>query len=198
MSNYLDRQGLCYSETKKKDRSSTPKVGRSALNIAEDDEDLEAESPLEMLRFALLQLSTLEGAVSSVDKTPFHSITSLLQVATEVIPTQQICFLVFLCMCSHVSKYSDGCLSCRSILSSIYMLLGYFNYYFDIFTYLCLFCVPAISTCRVWKSIWSAAIVACSLYHPQLRARAVVLIQNWGSQRSALLAAPLLTRTTKS
>jgi hypothetical protein len=74
-------QGICYSESKKKDRSSTPKVAKSTINIREENEDLEAESPLEMLRYALLQLSTLESNLAaSGDATPIANITSLLQV----------------------------------------------------------------------------------------------------------------------
>lgn len=78
----LIAQGIYYSESKKKDRDSTPKAEKSTINIRDDNENLEAESPLEMIRYALLQLSTLEGTVAG-DAGTSHSIsniTSLLQV----------------------------------------------------------------------------------------------------------------------
>ena len=70
---------MCYSESKKKERNSTPKVGRSPVDMKldESDEDLGADSPLEMVRFALLQLSALEEGSTGGS---VANITSLLQV----------------------------------------------------------------------------------------------------------------------
>jgi len=83
-------QGICYSESKKKERNTTPLVNKTvsiAREVAGSD-DLDAESPLEMLRFALLQLSTLEESLGSSpigDGGAIANITPLLQVRTRIV-----------------------------------------------------------------------------------------------------------------
>ena len=84
-------QGICYSESKRKERNTTPLVNKTvsiAREVASSD-DLDAESPLEMLRFALLQLSTLEeslGSGAGGDGGSIANITSLLQVQNTLSP----------------------------------------------------------------------------------------------------------------
>ena len=84
-------QGICYSESKRKERNTTPLVNKTvsiAREVASSD-DMDAESPLEMLRFALLQLSTLEeslGSGAGGDGGSIANITSLLQVQNTLSP----------------------------------------------------------------------------------------------------------------
>ena len=77
---------------KRKKEIPPPKVGRSPVDMKldESDEDLGADSPLEMVRFALLQLSALEegSAGGSV-----ANITSLLQVCIALF------FGIFIIIC---------------------------------------------------------------------------------------------------
>eukprot|EP01032_Pedospumella_encystans_P014332 gene14332-16467_t len=76
--------GICYSESKKKERNTTPLINKT-LTIAREVEadDLSAESPLEMLRFALLQLNNLEESLGNQADGSFANITSLLQGVEE-------------------------------------------------------------------------------------------------------------------
>ena len=87
---------MCYSESKKKDRTLTPLANKSNASFEirgdADNTDEEEASPLEMLRYALLKLSSLEetsaagaggsgaGASNISDIKVLTTITSLLQV----------------------------------------------------------------------------------------------------------------------
>jgi hypothetical protein len=109
---------MVYSESKKKDKSVTPKLNRSTFlggGGGDADESMlgadnrllrlgagaEAESPLEMLRYALLQLSNVATSGDNsaakagpvlVDASVIASITSLLQVS--VLLYQSCCLLL--------------------------------------------------------------------------------------------------------
>lgn len=66
-------QGICYSETKKKNSSSL------TLTPGDNDPVHDVDSPLDMVRFALLQLSTMQ--LSSEQQPYGQSITTMLQVS---------------------------------------------------------------------------------------------------------------------